>query len=51
VNGGNKASLYHNGVILSMTTITLYYRHWYCFAGRNGPNTLEANIIKKQTLT
>jgi len=27
MNGGNKASLYHNGMILSMTVITLCYRH------------------------
>jgi len=34
-----------------MTVITLDYRHWYWFAGRNGPSVLEAKIIKKQSQT
>jgi len=48
MSGGNKAILYHNGVILSITVITLDYRHLCWFAGRNGRSALEAKIIKKK---
>jgi len=50
MNCGNKGSLYHNAMFLSITAITVYYRYCYWFAGRNGPSVLEVKIIKKQSL-
>jgi len=51
MSDGNKDILYHNVIVLSMTVITLDYRHLCWFAGRKERSDLEVKIKKKPSLT